>query len=136
MIHIIDNVSYPSLLSAPTEFGIGSKDSLLILGYLKIIRLTKILIFCLSHYHTILTFNDPKNEVYRVENIVGKRENADNQHFLLFPQCFLPYQTQKPSFELHLFCRLQMLSIWSCPQFCCLVKGNKRAMMALYHSTG
>ena len=24
----------------------------------------------------------------RVENIVGKRENAGNQHFLCFPQCF------------------------------------------------
>ena len=24
----------------------------------------------------------------RVENIVGKGENADDQHFLLFPQCF------------------------------------------------
>ena len=23
-----------------------------------------------------------------LENIVGKEENADNQHFLLFPQCF------------------------------------------------
>ena len=23
-----------------------------------------------------------------IENIVGKRENAGNQHFLLFPQCF------------------------------------------------
>ena len=23
----------------------------------------------------------------RVKNIVGKRENADYQHFLLFPQC-------------------------------------------------
>ena len=29
----------------------------------------------------------------RIENIVGKGENAGNQHFLLFPQCF-----QKPSF--------------------------------------
>ena len=29
----------------------------------------------------------------RVENIVGKGENADYQHFLLFPQCF-----QKASF--------------------------------------
>ena len=28
----------------------------------------------------------------RVENIVEKRENAGDQHFLLFPQCF-----QKPS---------------------------------------
>ena len=25
-----------------------------------------------------------------LENIVGKGENAGNQHFLLFPQCFLP----------------------------------------------
>ena len=25
----------------------------------------------------------------RVENIVGKGENAGHQHFLLFPQCFL-----------------------------------------------
>ena len=25
----------------------------------------------------------------RVENTVGKGENAGNQHFLLFPQCFL-----------------------------------------------
>ena len=24
----------------------------------------------------------------RVENLVGKGENADYQHFLLFPQCF------------------------------------------------
>ena len=28
----------------------------------------------------------------RLENIVGKEENASYQHFLLFPQCF-----QKPS---------------------------------------
>ena len=33
--------------------------------------------------HKIMTF------VFdRVENIVGKRENAGNQHFLLFPRCF------------------------------------------------
>ena len=25
---------------------------------------------------------------YRIENIVGKEENAGHQHFLLFPQCF------------------------------------------------
>ena len=29
------------------------------------------------------------------ENIVGKGENAGNQHFLLFPKCFLTVQTQK-----------------------------------------
>ena len=54
----------------------------------------------------------------RVENIVGKGENAGNKHFLLFPQCF-----QKASIE--------VIKITDC-----LVKGNllpydKRAMMAL-----
>ena len=34
------------------------------------------------------------------ENIVGKGENAGNHYFLLFPQCILPYQKQKSSFEL------------------------------------
>ena len=29
------------------------------------------------------------------ENIVGQGGNADNQHFLLFPQCFLPHHGQK-----------------------------------------
>ena len=32
------------------------------------------------------------------ENIVGKGENAGNQHFLLFPQCFLPCQNTKNIF--------------------------------------
>ena len=34
------------------------------------------------------------------ENMVGKAENASNHHFLLFSQCFPPYQRQIPSFEL------------------------------------
>ena len=29
-----------------------------------------------------------KSVLGRVENIVGKGENAGDQHFLLFPQCF------------------------------------------------
>ena len=32
-----------------------------------------------------------------LENIVGKRENHSNQHFLLFTQCFLPYEKQNSS---------------------------------------
>ena len=28
------------------------------------------------------------------ENLVGSGENAGNQHFLLFPQCFLPFPKQ------------------------------------------
>ena len=32
------------------------------------------------------------------ENTAGKGENAGNQHFLPFPQCFLFYQREKSSF--------------------------------------
>ena len=44
-----------------------------------------------------------------VENIVGKGENAGKQHFLLFPQCFLPNQLHESSFELLKKCCQQML---------------------------
>ena len=44
----------------------------------------------------VLTFNDPKGESF--ENTVGKGENAGNQHFLPFPQCFLLYQREKLPF--------------------------------------
>ena len=33
-------------------------------------------------------FTGPNFIFDRVENIVGKGENADYQHFLLFPRCF------------------------------------------------
>ena len=33
------------------------------------------------------------------ENMEGKGENAGNQHFILFPPCFQPYQRQKSSFN-------------------------------------
>ena len=38
-----------------------------------------------------------------LENIVGKGENAGNQHFLLFSQCFLPSQRQISILEPHFF---------------------------------
>ena len=47
------------------------------------------------------------------ENIVGKGENAVYQHFLLFPQCFQPYQRQNSLLQLLLFCCLKRLSIWT-----------------------
>ena len=53
---------------------------------------------------------------------VGKRENAGNQYFLLFPQCFLSFPKEISIFELRLFCRLQLHSIWTSLEFCCLVK--------------
>ena len=36
------------------------------------------------------------------ENIVGKGENDGNQHFLLFPQSFLPFPMQISIFDTHL----------------------------------
>ena len=61
------------------------------------------------------------------ENSVGKGENAGN-HFLLFPQCFLPFPKQISIFQSLFFCRLQMLPIWTGLKFCRLVKskGNKQ----------
>ena len=47
------------------------------------------------------------------ENIVGKGENAVYQHFLHFPQCFLPFPEQILIVWSHLFCRLQILWIWT-----------------------
>ena len=47
----------------------------------------------LSLYNTTPTIIDLERE--RFENIVGTGENAGNQqHFLLFPQCFRVYQGQ------------------------------------------
>ena len=45
----------------------------------------------LTLYHTIPTFNDLEEEDF-LQNILGKGENAGNQHFLLFPQYFLTFQ--------------------------------------------
>ena len=43
----------------------------------------------LTLHHTIPTFNNPIYDA--IENIVRKGENDGNQHFLLFPQCFLAF---------------------------------------------
>ena len=56
------------------------------------------------------------------ENIVRKGENAGNQHFLLFPQCFLTFPKEISFFQSHLFCRLQIFSISTGLKFCRLVK--------------
>ena len=45
-----------------------------------------------------------------LEKIVGKGENAGDQHFLLFPQCFLPsFPNLISLFHSLLFCHLQIL---------------------------
>ena len=67
----------------------------------------------ISLYHTIVTFNDP------FENIVGKEENADYQHFLLFQKCFLFYLEQILLFGSPFICHLQMFSMTGLK--CCLL---------------
>ena len=74
----------------------------------------------LTHYHTVLTFNTSGKESCRKH--CRKRKKTGNKHFLLFPQCFLLVPIEIPIFESLLFCRLQMLLIWSRPKLCCLVK--------------
>ena len=91
----------------------------------------------LTLYHIITAFNGPVQEAFLktlwekekmlvtckrgpFENNVGKGENAGNQHFLLFPECFLLFLKQISLFQLHWFCRLQMLSIWTSLKFCYL----------------
>ena len=56
------------------------------------------------------------------EKIVAKGENAGHQHFLLFPQCFLTYKGNTAPLKPPRNCRLQMLTIWMLPKFCCLIQ--------------
>ena len=85
-----------------------------------------LLLQCFQCYHTIRIFT--QSGLFMIlrktafDNIVGKGENAGYQHFLLFQQCFLPFPNQISNFESLLLCRLQMLSIWSSPNICHLVK--------------
>ena len=48
-----------------------------------------------------------------IENIFEKGESADNQHFLLFTQCFLLSAEQILVFQSHLFYSLQVLSVFT-----------------------
>ena len=61
----------------------------------------------LSLYQIIPAYSEPEIKKPN-ENIVENRENAVNQHFLLFP-VFLPIPDRIPVFKLHLSCCLQML---------------------------
>ena len=58
----------------------------------------------------------------KVDNIVGKGQNASNLHFIGFPQCFLPYEREILSLGPHFNCCLQMLSIWTSLRFCHVIK--------------
>ena len=51
----------------------------------KILVLPKLKAFA---YDKLNVAQDIKVVFHRIENFVGKEENAGYQHFLLFPQCF------------------------------------------------
>ena len=61
-----------------------------------------------------------------LENTVGKGENAGNQ-------CFLSIPRKNSVFDLHLFCSLQMLSIWTTVKICHLVKRVKLCHLYVKH---
>ena len=68
-------------------------------------------------HHTTLTLKtNLKKKAF--ENIVGRGENAGNQHFLIFTHCFLLIPPRSSILESHLFCHLQMFSIWTSLKFC------------------
>ena len=69
------------------------------------------------------------------ENIMGKGENADNQHFLLFLQCFQPSSRLSSTFDKYLFCCVQMLSILIGLKFCLCVKIDIYHTVASSNST-
>ena len=48
---------------------------------------------------TFDALEEKKEKKKPFENIVGKEVNAGNQHFLLFPLCFISYKTQLKCFE-------------------------------------
>ena len=60
-------------------------------------------------YHKIPTFNDPENKAF--EKIVGKGENAGNQHFLNFPQCFQLFSKEILTFGLPIDTYIVMCNI-------------------------
>ena len=74
----------------------------------------KTLVNSFPHNSRLLTSLEKK----AFEKIVGKGENAGNQHFLLFPQFFTPIQKRISVLKLHLFYHLQMLSIWASRKSC------------------
>ena len=73
--------------------------------------------YCFGLYHSVMTLMTLKIEAFK--NILGKGENAGNQHILLFPKCFL-FVLKQISIS-HLFCRLLVLSFWTSLKFCHLV---------------
>ena len=71
-------------------------------------------------YHIIPTVNDPVGKAFSKH--YGKRRKCWQPAFSPFPIMFSTLPKQISSFYSHLFCRLQMLSIWTSLKNCLFVK--------------
>ena len=87
----VDWLRFHSLPQNPDFFKASDDDKVNFLANYKVLELSEFKAFADNKINMI-----PKQKFVhkRVENIVGKGENAGYQHFLLFPQCF-----QKLSFQ-------------------------------------
>ena len=56
------------------------------------------------------------------QNIERKGENAGNQHFLLFPQCFPPFPIINFKIQSFLVCQVQIQYFEFGTKICCMVK--------------
>ena len=70
---------------------------------------------------TIPTFNDLEKEAFW-KHCGEKEKMLVTSIFSFSHNAFLPYQRKIAPFELHLNCRLQMLSVWTRLKICRLVQ--------------
>ena len=68
------------------------------------------------------------------ENTVGKAEIARNEQFLLFLQCFLPFQRYLHHFLQIQDCRLQTLSVWKRLKFVGWERVNLTVMTEVFQN--
>ena len=80
----------------------------------------------------IHSFNDLEKQSFWKQ--MGKRENAGYQHFLFFPQCFLPFQVQISIFESILFLKINDIFTPEYWYILCLNNAWK-ATLTLYQTT-
>ena len=79
------------------------------------------IVVLLTLYYTIQTFNTSGKESFRKH--CGKRRKCWLPSIFSFTlNVFYPLQNKFLFFFLNLFCRLQMLSIWTSLKFCRLLK--------------
>ena len=79
----------------------------------------------LNLYHAITTLNDPVQATFGKHR--EKRRKCWHPAFSTFLQDFLLFPRQILIFKSRLFCRLQILSIWTSLTFCRLVNSSPSA---------